>query len=213
VHDVCTIEFSPILYSTNDYLSSPPRRLSELWRGTKNKTHTKFLQTEALIGYGKGSKFSKNDVDAIVHAMVFDSILEEISEESGSGFLADYVNPGSKAQQLQNGTLRFNVRFAAAKAAAPKEKTSKQKKSKKKKDDDGDKKPKAKTSKKSKSNETSPNEIDSPQDDLDRSLDRKNGSKRKAEKAILPENHTTVLLERIKKLVKFFAEEVSLSCH
>lgn len=180
-------------------------QLSELWRGTKNKTHTKFLQTEALNGYGKGTKFSKNDVDAIVHAMVFDSILEETSEETGAGFLADYVNPGSKAPQLQSGTIRFHVRFAAAKAAAPKEKKSKRKK------DDGDKKPKAKTTKKSKSNETSPIELNSPQDGVDSASDKKNEKKRQAETTILPAKHTKALMERIKRLVNFMAEEVSAS--
>ena len=171
-------------------------QLSELWRGTKNKTHTKFLQTEALNGYGKGSKFNKNDVDTIVHAMVFEKILEETSEESGSGFQADYVHPGSKAPQLQSGTFQFHVRFAVSKATAPKEKKSK-------KQNDGDKKPKAKK-KKSKSNEAPPNDIEPS------SADKMPGNKRTAEKTALPTEHNKVLIDRIKKLVNIMAEEVSL---
>lgn len=179
------------------------QQLSELWRGTKSKTHTKFLQTDALHGYGKGSKFNKNDVDTIVHAMVFEKILEEISEDSGSGFPADYVHPGSKAPQIQSGTLPFHVRFAVAKAAAPKEKKSKKK--------DSDKKPKGKK-KKSTTNHASPIQLDSSESSMTPSLtDRKLGSKRSAENTILPAEHNKVLIERVKKLVSMMADEVRTS--
>jgi bloom syndrome protein len=178
-------------------------QLSELWRGTKCKAHTKFLNIDKLNGYGKGSKFNKNDVYTIVHAMVFEKIIEETSEETNAGFAADYVRLGSRASQVRSGTFRFQVRFAAAKAAAPKE----SKKSKKK--DDGDKKPKARKSKKSKSNEASPIEVDSPPDDSD----KKPGSKRPIEKSILPDKHSKELIERLKKLIGYWAEEVRTKYH
>ena len=188
-------------------------QLSELWRGTKSKTHTKFLITEQLNGYGSGSKYSKNDVDSIVHAMVFEKVLEEVSEETNAGFAADYVRPGLKATQLQSGTFQFFVRFAAAKAPAPKAKKAPKKKSTT--DDDSEKKPRAKTTKKSKTNETSLIEVDSSfQDGTDPStVERKfGGSKRPVEQTILPEKHTKALIERIKKLMSFWAEEVSSVC-
>ena len=48
--------------------------LTELWRGTKAKSHTKFLNLGTLTGYGRGSKYNKNEADSIAHAMV--SIIE-----------------------------------------------------------------------------------------------------------------------------------------
>ena len=39
--------------------------LTELWRGTKSKAHTKFLMLEQLTGYGNGSSYKKNDADSI----------------------------------------------------------------------------------------------------------------------------------------------------
>ena len=174
-------------------------QLSELWRGTKSKAHTKYLNVESLSCYGKGSKFTKSDVDTISHAMIFEKILEEKSEETGAGFLADYVESGIKARDLLSGAFQFNVRFAAAKAKA-----SNESKKVKKKKDDGDKKPKAKKTKKSKGSDTSPIVVDNPQEDLNL------GSKRPVEKSILPAKHTLELTDRLKKLVGFIADEVSL---
>ena len=173
-------------------------QLSELWRGTKSKAHTKFLDTSRLNSYGKGSKYNKNDVDSIVHAMVFEKIIEETSAETVAGFAADYVNPGSMATRLQQGSFQFHVRFAAAKVSAPKDSL----KTKKKKGDGGTK-TKVRKSKKSKGNEESPIEIDSPQESI--------GSKRPAEKSILPDKHSKEILDRLKKLIGFFAEEEQMN--
>lgn len=180
-------------------------QLSELWRGTKNKSHTKFLFTESLNGYGKGSKYNKGDVDTIVHAMVFEKLLEETAEDSGSGFAADYVHPGAKAPHLQAGTFQFHVRFAAANSSVPNE-SSKSKNAK----EDRDKKPVAKRTKKSKSDKTSPIEIDSPENDDSSMLDRRVGSKRTAEKSILPAKNSKALTERLSKLISLAAEEVRI---
>jgi len=81
--------------------------LSELWRGSTNRQHTKFLQTNLLSGYGGGSKLNKADVDRIMHSLVFENILEE----TATGFTADYVQPGSEAQSVLTGKQVF-VRFA-----------------------------------------------------------------------------------------------------
>ena len=66
-------------------------QVSELWRGSKSKTVTKFLNTDKIAGYGKGSGYKKADLDRILHAMVFEGVIQEISEETGSGFNADYL--------------------------------------------------------------------------------------------------------------------------
>ena len=66
-------------------------QVSELWRGSKSKTVTKFLNTDKIVGYGKGSGYKKADLDRILHAMVFEGVIQEISEETGSGFNADYL--------------------------------------------------------------------------------------------------------------------------
>ena len=184
--------------------------LSELWRGTKAKSHTKFLNTATLTGYGNGSKYTKHDVDTIAHAMVFEKILEEIPEGTASGFSADYVSPGKWAQAVQNGMRQFFVRFAVKKAPEPKE--TKKKASKKKKndpDDDMDTKPKAKKKGKSKKKSKS---SDEPIELLDSSPESaaSAGTKRPNETTVLTKKHTHALLARIKKIVSMWAEEVSL---
>ena len=70
------------------------------------------MQTNLLSGYGGGSKLNKADVDRIMHALVFENILEETAQQAGaSGYAADYVQPGSEAQSVLFGRRVF-VRFA-----------------------------------------------------------------------------------------------------
>jgi superfamily II DNA helicase RecQ len=193
--------------------------LSELWRGTKAKSHTKFLNTDTLTGYGNGSKYSKHEVDTIAHAMVFENIVEEISEETGAGFAADYVKPGPKAHALLSGQHQFFVRFAAKKA--PEQYDGKKKASKSNKDDASkqenekrkikkdsytDLKEKRKGTNTTKSE--APNDVPHEFPDSDLSDGREIGAKRPIEETILPKEHTEVLLARIKKLVTMWAEEV-----
>jgi superfamily II DNA helicase RecQ len=203
-----------ILELLNDIMSQKRGRgvtlhqLSELWRGTKSKSHTKFLFVESLNGYGKGSKYSKSHVDSIVHAMIFEKIIEETSEETNAGFAADYVRPGVKASLVQNGTFQFFVRFATDKVPAQKEAM---KAPKKKNTTEEDSKPKAKKTRKS-TDKSSPIEVESQyQEDMDHlAVDRKFGGKRPVEQSILPEKHTKALVERVKKLITFWAEEVTI---
>ncbi len=193
--------------------------LSELWRGTKAKSHTKFLNTDTLTGYGNGSKYSKHEVDTIAHSMVFENIVEEISEETGAGFAADYVRPGPKAHALVSGQHKFFVRFAAKKA--PEQNDSKKKPPKSSKDtvsnQDNDKRKSKKDSYKVPKEERKgtntmksevPNDVPHEFPDSDVSYDREIGAKRPIEETILPKEHTEVLLARIKKLVTMWAEEV-----
>lgn len=191
--------------------------LSELWRGTKAKSHTKFLNTDTLVGYAKGSKRTKQEIDAIAHAMVFEGIIEEIPETTGAGFAADYVRPGPKSQALLAGSYTFFVRFAAKKAPEPKENKKKTTKEKpaildiNQDDDDDVRKPKAKrkSSKAKKADESSEPLRHSPE--AESSTDGKAGSKRTGEKTILPKKNTDALLARIKKLVNMWCEEVCSS--
>lgn len=194
--------------------------LSELWRGTKAKSHTKFLNTDGLTGYGNGSKYSKQEIDSITHAMVFENVLEEIAEETVSGFAADYVRPGPKSQALLTGSYQFFVRFAAKKAPEPKE--NKKKASKERKDTQGgldikqdnpneaDKKPKAKRKSTNTKNIEDPMDLVRHSPESDSSADGKIEAKRPSEKTALPKKHTDALLARIKKLVNMWAEEVCL---
>ena len=191
--------------------------LSELWRGTKAKSHTKFLNIDGLTGYGNGSKYSKQDIDTITHAMVFENVLEEIAEATVSGFAADYVRPGPKSQALLAGSYQFFVRFAAKKAA-PEKKFSKEKRdtqgesdNKQDYDDEANKKPKAKR------NSTNTKKIEEPTDLLrnspesESSANGKISAKRTSDKTAFPKKHTDALLARIKKLVNMWAEEVCSS--
>lgn len=50
-------------------------QLSELYRGSKSKSVTKFIDLKKLRHYGSGSRFSKSDIDRILHAMVFEGVL------------------------------------------------------------------------------------------------------------------------------------------
>jgi len=183
-------------------------QLSELWRGSKAKAQTKFLNISTLTGYGNGSKYSKHEIDSIAHALVFENILEEIPEAVAGGFSADYVSPGPKAQATQAGSNPFFVRFPTNKAPEPKE--SKKKASKKKdKEADSDKKPRAKKKQSRKSEEPIDLLMDSPEPEL--SADGKIGAKRTNEKTVLPKKHTDALLSRIKKLVNMWAEEEQMN--
>jgi hypothetical protein len=192
--------------------------LAELWRGTKAKSQTKFLNIDALTGYGNGSKYSKQDTDMITHAMVFENVLEESTEQTVSGFIADYVRPGPKSQALLAGSYQFFVRFAAKKAPEPmesnkkvsKEKIDTQGESDNKQDDndEAEKKPKAKPKTSNKKKIDVPMELSRRSPEPESSADGKIGAKRVSDKTALPKKHTDALLTRIKKLVNMWAEEV-----
>ena len=180
-------------------------QLTELWRGSKSKQHTKFLNTSTLVNYGAGTKYRKDDVDRIAHSMVFESILEEIAESNTAGFACDYVSPGPNANAVMNGSFTFFVDFETKKAAAVKEK----KKAASKKKDGGDKKKKAKKKTKKPNSDDYVIEVgDSP--DSDEPLSSM-ASKTKRGKGVLPANSTADLSDRIKKLVTNMAEEEQMN--
>ena len=179
-------------------------QLVELWRGSKSKQHTKFLNTSTLVNYGAGTKYRRDDVDRIAHAMVFDGILEEIAESNTAGYTSDYVSPGPNANAVMNGSFTFFVDFEAKKAAVVKEK----KKATSKKKDGGEKKKKAKKKTKKANSEYVIEVGDSP--DSDEPLSSM-ASKNKRGKGVLPANRTADLSDRIKKLVTNMAEEEQMN--
>ena len=189
-------------------------QLSELFRGSKSKQTTRFLDTDRLDNYGAGSQIKKGDLDRIVHAMVFEGILTETSVQNKGGFSSDYVSLGEVAYQIENGQKKFIVNF-------PREEASGERQSSKKVGDDRQKakkiketKPKAKATTASKpvkkaskgDSFTSASgpvvvvDTDSSTDDdsLDASVPKK---QRK------PVDHTMELTERIKTLAKNWSEE------
>ena len=160
------------------------------------------MQTSKLTGYGGGSKFTKADVDRIMHALVFENVLEESSQQAGaSGYAADYVQPGSQSQAVLSGNRQVFIRFA--KKTAPQKKATKKKK---------ETTTKAKGKKKTKKSAKTVVEVEDFDDFLDDSPKASAGSKRpsSAGSGVLSSQHTSALRARIKKLVTMWADEVSI---
>ena len=95
-------------------------QLTELFRGSKAKAATKFLNLSRLQGYGDATRFQlkkKQDIDRIAHALIFERILTETSEVSKQGFSTDYVQPGENAAAIRSNRRRFFVDFPKAGAS------------------------------------------------------------------------------------------------
>ena len=208
--------------------------LTMLLRGSKAQTYTKFLDTSRLRGYGAASKHSAADVERIMHSLVFQSFLVEISEENGSGFNSDYVQEGEKAPLLVRRQVKFEVEFPkdppkpkdatttkkkAAKKSTATTSVSTKKSGKKKAAAGKGKKKKATKSSKSAANTSdfviSDDDIEDDEGDdefKDPAFDRKVGAKSKSpEKTVLPKQQTEMLMERIKKLLSMWADEERMS--
>ena len=103
-------------------------QLTELFRGSKSKATTKFLNTSRLNGYNDAARFKlkkKQDIDRVVHAMIFERVIVEESEQNNQGFSSDYVKPGEHAQATQSGRRRFFVEFPKAQSKPKASKASK----------------------------------------------------------------------------------------
>jgi len=190
---------------------------SELYRGSKAKTMTKFIDISRIPEHGAGKKYKKADIDRIMHAMIFEGVIMEVSEVNGSGFNSDYVVEGQKADLLRNKKWKFYVEFpSAASSAKGKATPTKKKKTKETKKGKGKDKQAAKKSPKKLSLKNGKFEVPTVEildsdddDDLPGSSNRRVGSKSKSpdEKSILPRKHTETLMKRIKKLVTMWADE------
>lgn len=178
-------------------------QLTDLFKGSKSKNSTKFLNLNKLAGYGAGSKFTRVELDRILHAMIFDGIMMEISEEAGGGFNADYIYLSDKADKVHSGALRFHVDFPAKGVSTPV--ASK------------DKQPTPKTSKSTTKSKSKAKTISSKNGkihigDADDPNERKVGKKSKLNAAtpdggVLPTDKTNDLMNRIKRLVTMWADE------
>jgi bloom syndrome protein len=222
-----TTEAKSILQLLDDLLVQKNGRgatlaqVTELYRGSKSKTATKFIDVKKISSYGAGSKFSKVDADRIMHAMVFNNILEEKSEVNGSGFNSDFLYHGFKSDSVRNGTFTFFVEFPkAGSKATPNSKkkaatssTKKQKKSTKKTSSSSSKAKKTLSVKNGKFDVANIETINDSDDEMYfegglTSSSRKVGNKAKSpDKSILPKSHTEALMKRIKKLVTLWADE------
>ena len=192
-------------------------QLTEVFRGTKSKAATKFLQVGRLKKYGAGSKYTKADLDRITHAMVYENILLESSEQNGGGFSSDYVRPGQFAAAIQNGQRKLFVDFpkCVSKAAKGKENEPSSVTNKKTKPEMSTNKPATSAGRIIK---TSKGRLylseGSDDSDDNRSLGqaataRTVGSKSSAssDMSVLPKEYTLQLVKRIKKLVTMWAAE------
>lgn len=195
-------------------------QLTELFRGSKSKTATKFLDVSKLQGVGAGKKYQKNDIDRISHAMIYEKILVEEQIQNAGGFNSDYVNPGQEANALQNRQRRFIVEFpkAASKmvpASAAKKKTAE--KTKETKTPKKIKTPAKKSATKSRQFKQSSLqvEIDSvlnSESDSDLDDSRTVGSKSSlSTPSLLPHDKTKILIDLINRLVGMWAEEEQIA--
>ena len=89
-------------------------QVTELFRGSKSKSATKFINVKQLRGYGAGKKYKKGDADRIMHAMVFEGLLMERAEQNRSGFTSDFLYLGPTAEAARSGRFQFFVNFPSA---------------------------------------------------------------------------------------------------
>jgi superfamily II DNA helicase RecQ len=117
-------------------------QLGELYRGSTSQSATKgFPNVKAIPGFNAGSKFKKFEADRILHAMIFEHLLQETGQDTKGGFSVDYVNLGENAQALLQGRHKLIVEFPMATKA---KEVAKSKSPKKKESNSAPKKPKAK---------------------------------------------------------------------
>jgi superfamily II DNA helicase RecQ len=191
-------------------------QLAELYRGSKSKSATKGLTIAQIKGYGSGSKFKKGELDRIMHTMIFERLLTETSVENNVGFLADYVNHGDNSQGLLDGQRRLLVEFPRA-GTASKENKEAPPSAKTGKATDGATKNKSR--KRAPSSHSPVGKASEPQDGLefdgvgglsdhdDATTDMSGENAKLAAPAILPHEATKQLVEKIKQLTKYWADE------
>ena len=185
-------------------------QLSELFRGSKSKSATKFIDLSKVKGYGGGKNLKRHEIDRIVHTLIFERILVESSVQNNQGFASDYVNLGESAGAVLSGQRKFYVDF-------PKETAQQQVhsgKENKTKKSSGNKENTATTKKKGvrrKAGVVSPpilgvDESDPSDDEFIRST-KPSISTKTASPSVLPEEATKDLVDRIKKIVTNWSEE------
>ena len=195
-------------------------QLSDLFRGNKNKSSTRYINTNKLSGYGVGSEYKKSDIDRIMHALIFEGILTEIPEINASGFTSDYLQTGPNAEATLQGNNKFFVPFAknekSVLSSSKEGNSTKKKKSARSTSNLGTKTPRSarKNSRNiaaTKDNQSSSYSIPSIEwgGNDDASSPRNVGEKAKSPstKSTFPYRETDLLVKRIKKLVSMWADE------
>ena len=196
-------------------------QLTEIFRGSKSQSATKFLNTSKLKGYGAGSKLKKNEIERILHAMIFERILEETSVENNGGFSSDYVQPGEMSNSLQTGGRPLLVEFPKVTSLGKENKQNSPKKIKK----SSASKPKKRTKKllqpTSVAAESRPSQNegegglqfievgDSSGDEDEADLSFASAGKQ-VMPSVLPSKYTKALEQKIKSLTQIWAEEERL---
>jgi len=183
-------------------------QLTDLFKGSKSKSSTKFLDLKKLEGYGKGSKYNRSELDRIMHGLIFDGILLEISQEAGSGFNADYLHVGDKSRLIQSNQIKFYVDFPAAAQCKPAPSKEKGKAQAKKK------KPTAKSKSTGKKIIAKHGKIQvtCENDSTDRTIGKKSPRNATVSNgSILPHDKTNELESRIKTLVNLWATEEQMN--
>lgn len=100
-------------------------QVAELYRGSKAKSIVQYLNLSSIRGYGAGKQMKKFDIERITHAMIFQRVIVERSEQNKGGFTSDYVNFGENAHPILNGQKQFFVEFPKEGIRLPVEKENK----------------------------------------------------------------------------------------
>lgn len=186
-------------------------QLTQLFRGSKSKAATKFLKVDKLRGFGAGKWLQKRDLDRMVHALIYEKILVEMSEQNVSGFSSDYIRPGEDAPTLQSGKRRFAVDFPKKQLNQKEKNAAKAKTNKKHKTSKETKKGTVTKSRQFKQQSATVRIIDDSSSSDDDDDGRTVGSKSMNAPSILPREKTKKLMENINKLVSMWAQEEQLN--
>ena len=182
-------------------------QLTDLYKGSKSKSATRYLNLSKIPGYGAGKMFSRTELDRILHAMIFDGILIEISEDAGSGFNADYVHLGDRCSHIQSGGEKFFVDCIGKSISTPIKMTPKEKSSSSKRLESLSQ-PRSKgrslITKNGKIHLSSLEDAGKVGKKHQRNLSIQDG-------CILPREYTNELMKRIKKLVTMWADEEQMN--
>jgi bloom syndrome protein len=184
-------------------------QLGQLYFGSKAQSATKFLDTSRLRGYGLGSKFKKPEIDRIMHALVFDRVVQEISEENKGGFSSDYVHLAENGPAVQNGSRKF---FVELPKKVEKEKKTSDKAAKKKKSKSTKMLKSSSVKNSAKISSTADVAPEIVVDGSDSSDDEvlyagSWGRQKKAAPSVLPPDKTQELVNRFRSLVSNWADE------
>lgn len=203
-------------------------QLAELYKGSKSKSALKGFEKCDLTrvkGYGDGSKFRKDELDRIMHAMIFERLLVESGVDTKGGFAVDYVTHGENAPAFLRGARKLIVEVPKQRKTSDKAKKDTPKKKTKEKTI-----PKKTSSSKTKTAppparaSLTPNDMDvhgglrfsdvgsdSDDDSWDGGeslrLGRPSSSAKNDSPAALPDNHVTALAKEIKLLTSMWADE------